>query len=62
MLNKNELFFRLTQLLNSIPKDISGSVTFNNGRCRVAAVLVIIHYKFIDNDNEDNNNWPLQKS
>jgi 8-oxo-dGTP pyrophosphatase MutT (NUDIX family) len=56
MLNKNELFFRLTQLLNSIPKDISGSVTFNNGSCRVAAVLVIIHYKFIDNDDEDNNN------
>lgn len=56
MLNKNELFFRLTQLLNSIPKDISGSVTFNNGRCRLAAVLVIIHYQPIDNDYEDNNN------
>ena len=56
MLNKNELFLRLIQLLNSTPKDISGSVPFDSsGPCRLAAVLVIIHYKHIDNDNDNNN-------
>jgi hypothetical protein len=59
MSNKNDLFLRLIQLLNSMPKDISGSVHFSSSsRCRLAAVLVIIHYKYIDNndDDEDNNN------
>ena len=49
MLNKNELFLRLIQLLNSMPKDISSSAHFSSGgRYRLAAVLVIIHYKYMD--------------
>ena len=55
MLNKNELFLRLIQLLNSMPKDIASSAPFSSdGRYRLAAVLVIIHYKYMDNNNEDN--------
>lgn len=55
MSNKNELFLRLIQLLNSMPKDISGSIPFSSGgRYRLAAVLVIIHYKYMANNDEDN--------
>jgi hypothetical protein len=53
MLDKNELFLRLIQLLNSMPKDITGSAPFSSrGHYRLAAVLVIIHYKYRDNDDE----------
>jgi 8-oxo-dGTP pyrophosphatase MutT (NUDIX family) len=68
MLNKYELFLRLIQLLNSMPKDISVSLPFSSGGSyRLAAVLVIIHYKNIDkkeeednytNDNNNNNKIP----
>jgi 8-oxo-dGTP pyrophosphatase MutT (NUDIX family) len=55
MSNKNELFLRLIQLLNSMPKDILGSIPFSSGgRYRLAAVLVIIHYKYMANNDEDN--------
>jgi 8-oxo-dGTP pyrophosphatase MutT (NUDIX family) len=51
-LNRNEIFLPLIQLLNTTPKDISDSVPF----CRVAAVLVIIHYNDDNNDNNNENN------
>jgi 8-oxo-dGTP pyrophosphatase MutT (NUDIX family) len=50
MLNRNEILLRLTQLLNATPKDISYSVPFH---LRLAAVLVIIHYKDADDDDGD---------
>jgi hypothetical protein len=57
MLNKYELFLRLIQLLNSKPKDISVSLPFSSGSSyRLAAVLVIIHYKNIDNDDVEEDN------
>jgi 8-oxo-dGTP pyrophosphatase MutT (NUDIX family) len=52
MLNRNEIFLRLTQLLNTTSKDISYSVPFCSSR-RLAAVLVIIHYNDADNVNDD---------
>jgi 8-oxo-dGTP pyrophosphatase MutT (NUDIX family) len=51
-LNRNEIFLPLIQLLNTTPKDISGSVPFR----RVAAVLVIIHYNDDNNENNNENN------
>jgi len=58
MLNKSELFLRLIQLLNSMPKDISVSLPFSSGGSyRLAAVLVIIHYKNIDNEDEEEDNY-----
>ena len=58
MLNKYELFLRLIQVLNSNPKDISVSLPFSSGGSyRLAAVLVIIHYKNIDNEEEEGDNY-----
>jgi 8-oxo-dGTP pyrophosphatase MutT (NUDIX family) len=64
MLNKNELFLRLIQLLNSMPKDISNSAPFRSGgRYRLAAVLVIIHYKYMDyNDKENHDDYKNEQN
>jgi 8-oxo-dGTP pyrophosphatase MutT (NUDIX family) len=56
MLNRNEIFLRLTQLLNTTPNDISYSVPFCSRR--LAAVLVIIHYNDADNVNDSEKKIP----